>query len=89
MDQAIIIMELYYELQREIKRTMPNIKGPFSIISDYAKTLSNEKRDMLFDIRDFRNHCAFDSHQPQLPGNYQEWIDFLKTEIANLKTKKF
>ena len=44
---------------------------------------------MLFDIRDFRNHCAFDSQQPQLPDNYQEWIDFLKTEIANLKTKKF
>ena len=88
MDQAIIIMELYYELQCEIKRTMPNIKGPFGIVSDYAKTLPTEKREMLLAIRDFRNHYAFDSHPPKCPDNYQEWIDFLKSEISKLKKSK-
>ena len=83
------IVELYHELQCEIKRTMPNIKGPFSIVSDYAKTLPNEKRNMLYAIRDFRNHWAFDSNRPKLPDNYQEWIDLLKAEISYLKTKSF
>ena len=86
MDKRCEIIDLYCELQREINRIMPDTKGTSGIVLDYAKTLSSEKREMLNAIRVFRNHWAFDSHLPQCPDNYREWIKFLKNEISSLKT---
>lgn len=82
------IVDLYHELQYEIKRAHKNIKGTHTIVQEYAKTLSADKREMLDAIRDFRNHAAFASKPPILPDNYQEWIELLKSEISKLKKSK-
>lgn len=82
------IVDLYHELQYEIKRVYKNIKGPHTIVQEYAKILPVDKRDMLDAIRNFRNHSAFDSKPPILPDNYKEWIELLKNEISKLKESK-
>ena len=86
------IVDLYHELQYEIKRAHKNIKGTHTIVQEYAKTLSADKREMLDAIRSFRNmwaHATPVHPAPKLPDNYcQEWIDFLKSEISKLKKSK-
>jgi hypothetical protein len=85
------IVDLYHELQCEIKRVYKNIKGSHTIVQEYAKILPVDKRDMLDAIRDFRNRWAHATPvhpAPKLPDNYQEWIELLKNEIAKLKEIK-
>ena len=78
------IMYLYVMLEKEIRHTK-NISKVGSVIPDYAKTLPDERKKMLDEIRNFRNQMAHASPQPQLPENHQEWISFLENEIKNLK----
>ena len=83
MNKEMQIIELYHELKAQII-CATGIKT----VVEYAKTLSNEKRKTLDDIRTFRNQVAFSAKQPDVPFNYQEWIDFLKEELENLKNIK-
>ena len=78
------IMELYRLLELELYRISPNPNSS-SKIMDYSKTLPEERRIVLDDIRNFRNQCAFSSKMPELPENHKEWIAFLENEIALLK----
>ena len=88
MEKRVQILDLYYDLQKEIQKLMgKKAVQSGSVITKYAKTLSKEKREILEAIRDFRNVCAFSSNEPKLPSNHQEWIDFLNNEITMLKSK--
>ena len=85
------IVDLYHELQYEIKRVTKNAGNPWEIVRDYANTLPADKRDMLDAIRDFRNRWAHATPvhpSPKLPDNYKEWIELLKNEISKLKECK-
>ena len=75
------IVDLFHELRKEIFRVTGTEQ-----IAEYAKMLAPKKKKTLNDIRDFRNQVAFSTKQPDVPFNYQEWIDFLKAEIELLKT---
>jgi hypothetical protein len=77
-----IIEELYHIFKNGTERVNKNkTSGSFN---EYVKTLPADKRDMLCAIREFRNHSTHSALQPQLPDNYQEWIELLTNEISKL-----
>ena len=81
------IYELHTQMVRALKRS-PGKGGFLDILKNASDSLTDEKKEMLKEINNFRTQMAHCSEEPKLPKNYQEWIDFMKEEIAILEGEK-
>ena len=80
-EKIMEIVKLYDRLKKSLMK-MPKKNKFTDILSNAAKSIEGERGEMLRKIRDFRNQACHNQERPEVPANYQEWINFLNEEIA-------